>query len=87
MNNKEIKKYDKNNNCIYWKNSNGFECWYKYNENNNIIYYRDIDDYEYWYKYNGENKPIEITEKEYKEIEFRKKKKNTTQEQNVQDLS
>ena len=27
-------KYDKNNNIIYYKESDGYEYWYKYNENN-----------------------------------------------------
>ncbi len=66
-------EYDENNNCIYFKNIEGFEIWYKYDENNNEIYYRDSDGREFWYKH-GENNiyAIEITEKEFNEIEFRK---------------
>ena len=52
--NERIKKYDKNNNLIYYKSSYGNECWYKWENNDRI----------------------RITEKEYKEIEFRKKEKN-----------
>ena len=46
----------------------------KYNENNNLIYFKDSNGLEYWYKYD-KNGRIKITEKEYKEIEFRKKEK------------
>ncbi len=95
----EIKKYDKNNNLIYFKNSKGseywmgydknnnkihnktsygFEEWAKYDENNNVIHSKYIDSYNcynHWYKYDENNKQIGITEKEYKDIEFRKKEK------------
>ncbi len=40
---KEIKKYDENNNCIYVKDSEGYECWYKWKNNN----YRIITEKEY----------------------------------------
>jgi len=30
-------KFDKNNNCIYHKNSSGLEIWQEYDENNNEI--------------------------------------------------
>ena len=92
--NKEIRKYDKNNNLIYSKGTSGLECWYKYDENNNEIHYKGSDGYEYWYKYDENNNKIycneggnkfwfkwennnriNITEKEYKEIEFRKQEK------------
>ncbi len=47
----------------------------KYDENNNLIYFKDTDNEEYWYKYDKNNNRIEITEKKYKNIEFRKKEK------------
>ncbi len=68
------RKYDKNNNLIHYKNSDGYEVWEEYNKNNNLIHYKDSTGLEYWYKWdNGEE--IEITEKEFKNIEFRKKEK------------
>ena len=95
--NKEIKKYNENNNLIYSKDSNGLEYWYKYDkfnnliyfkylnkkerwyeewyENNKLIHFRNCVGWEYWKKYDENNKSILITEKEYKNIEFRKKEK------------
>ncbi len=100
------RKYDKNNNVIYNKNSDGKEFWWEYDENNNLIYRKEdyessavggghtVSEYrykydennnliyeklrngmEFWYKYDKNNKKIIITEKEYNEIEFRKKEK------------
>ena len=66
------RKFDKNNNLIHFKDSYDNEIWRKYDENNNLIHDKDSNGYEYWFKYN-ENKQILITEKEFKEIEFRKK--------------
>ncbi|MEK0367955.1 MAG: hypothetical protein QQN45_08515 [Nitrosopumilus sp.] len=37
MNNKEIKKFDKNRNLIYRELSDGYKYWFKYDENNNEI--------------------------------------------------
>ncbi len=68
-------KYDKNNNLIHYKNSNGYERWSEYDKNNNEIHYKNSNGYETWYKYDKNNKSIIITEKEYKEIEFREKEK------------
>ncbi len=72
---KEIRKYDEKSNCIYYKSSSDLEIWTKYDENNNLIYYTSSFGYEHWLKYGENNRRIEITEKEYKEIEFRKKEK------------
>ncbi len=74
MGNREIREYDDKDNLIYWKNSNGSECWQEFDENNNKIYHKDSGGWEYWYKWDNE-KQIIITEQEYKEIEFRKKEK------------
>ena len=67
-------KYDENNNCVYYKNSlgSGYENWQKYDENNNIIHYKSSNGTESWCKYDKKGRTIYITEKEYKEIEFRK---------------
>ncbi len=74
-------EYDENNNKIYFKKNidlgfwEEFESWRKYDENNNEIHYRNNEGKEYWYKYDENNNSIDITEQEYKEIEFRKKEK------------
>ena len=68
-------KYDENNNQIYWKRSDGWECRSEYDENNREIYYKSCNGYGCWYKYNKSGNRIEITEKEYNDIEFRKKEK------------
>ena len=47
----EIKEYDKNKNCIYYKSTSGFERWCKYDENNNGIHYRNSDGLEFWFEY------------------------------------
>ncbi len=49
--------------------------WREYDKNNNEIHYKNSKGEEYWYKYNKFGNRIKITEKEYKEIEFRKKEK------------
>ncbi len=67
-------KYDENNNRIYSKNSYGEEQWWEYDENNNVIHCKNSSGFEHWYKWN-KNKEIYITEKEYKNIEFRKQEK------------
>ena len=73
---KTIRKYDKRDNLVYYKYPDGFEIWWEHDENNNIIYTKDSEGLrEEWYKYDKLNKRINITEKEYKEIEFRKKEK------------
>jgi len=53
-----IKKFDKNNNCIYYKNSNGQEFWKEFNQNNNLIHYKNNMDYEEWYEYDQNNNLI-----------------------------
>ena len=74
-----IEKFDENNNSIYYKNLyDSWEYWAKYDENNNLIYFKNSNGEEYWYKYNEKNSrifKIKISEKEYKNIEFRKVEK------------
>ncbi|MEK0341922.1 MAG: hypothetical protein QQN40_07480 [Nitrosopumilus sp.] len=58
---KIIKKYDENNNLIYWKNENNhrfLERWIKYDKNNNKIHYKDTNDYEVWQEYDENNRII-----------------------------
>ncbi len=52
-----IKKYDKNNNLIYFKDSKGDELWQEYDENNNMIHHKDSNGFEKWckYDYDGTN--------------------------------
>ena len=73
-------KYDENNNRIYYKRDTGikgiyYKSWHKYDEKNNIIHYKNSNGYKNWYKYDKNGKITDITEKEFKEIEFRKKEK------------
>jgi len=51
-------KYDKNNNLIYSKNSNGYEFWNEYDKKNNLIYYKHSNGYEYWNEYDKNNNLI-----------------------------
>ena len=67
-------KYDKNNNLIHCKDSSGFEYWSEFDGNNDEIHCRNNKGDKAWYKWKNDNR-IYITEKEYKEIEFRKKEK------------
>ncbi len=57
MNNKTVKKFDKNNNCIYSKYPNDRECWRKFNEKNLQIYYKNSA-YEEWKEYDENNRLI-----------------------------
>ena len=54
----EIKKYDENNNLIYFKLSNNYEYWGEYDENNNYIYSRNSWGYEFWREYDKNNNLI-----------------------------
>lgn len=67
-------EYDKNGNNIHYKGSNnGLEEWSEFDEKNNMIYWKDFDGQEYWYKFDENNEEIDITEQEYKEIEYNRK--------------
>ncbi len=68
-------KYDKNNNLVYFKDNTGYEYWGEFDENNNQIHFKNNIGFENWYKFDKNNNFIEIIEKEFKEIEFRKKEK------------
>lgn len=87
----EFFNYDKDNNLIHTKNSNHMECWYEYDinrnkvylkinnyvcwykfdKNNKMIYCKSNSGFESWYKEGYK----EITQQEYKWIEFKKKEK------------
>jgi len=59
MSDKEpIKEYDKNNNLIYCKYSNGTELWREFDKNNNFIHHKNSNGFEFWYKYDENNKKI-----------------------------
>ena len=62
-------EFDDNNNELSFKNSNNYGYWCKYDENNNLIHYKNTYGFEFWYKYDENNKQIDITEKEFKQIE------------------
>ena len=38
---------DKNNNCIHFKNSDGYEEWKEYDKNNNFIHFKNSDGIEW----------------------------------------
>ena len=69
------KEYDENNNLIHYKNTDGYECWKKYDENNLLIHFKSSLGSKCWYKFDENNNCIEITEKEFDNIEFRKEEK------------
>ncbi len=73
--NKKIKEYDDRGNLIYEKDYNGFESWKEYDENNRKIHWKHSNGDEDWYKFDEKNNLTFITEKEYKEIEFRKQER------------
>ncbi len=66
-------EYDENNNVIYRKNSIGDARWFEFDENNNLIHFKTNYGKEEWYKSDELNDQIRIAEKEYKEIQSRKK--------------
>lgn len=41
----ELRKYDNNGNSIYYRNSNGYECWKEYDDKGNIIHYKNSNDH------------------------------------------
>ncbi len=52
-----IKKYDKNGNLIYSKDTYGLETWHHYDESNNKIYYKDAVG-EIWKEFDENNNLI-----------------------------
>ena len=64
---KDIRKFDKNNNLIHWKNSTGYEFWQEFDKKNNLIHYKDSNNLEYWYKYDENNEQIEITKQGFED--------------------
>ncbi len=51
-------KFDKNDNLIYWKNSDNFEKWIEYDKNNNEIHFKYSSGFEYWQEYDENNREI-----------------------------
>ena len=62
-----IEEYDKNNNQIYYKDSDGFERWYKYDENNNEVYYKSSSGFERWMEYDKNNNRVYFKDTENNE--------------------
>lgn len=58
INEKEIREYDKNNNLIHYKDSDGYEYWKEYDKNNNLIHYKDSNGFERWKEYDKNNNLI-----------------------------
>ena len=59
MSDKEpIKEYDKNNNLIYCKYSNGTELWREFDKNNNFIHHKNSNGFEFWREYDKNNNLI-----------------------------
>jgi YD repeat-containing protein len=71
---KPIKKYDENNNLVYYRDSDGFEFWREYDENNNLIYGRETLGFEFWYKWEN-SEQIDITEQKLYQIKKLKEQK------------
>jgi len=57
---KELKnsKFDKKNNLIHSKDSNGYERWKEYDKKNNLIHYKHSNGREEWNKYDKNNNLI-----------------------------
>ncbi len=70
------RKYDENNNRIYFKGylgSDYYEEWDKYDKNRNIIYCKSnigSKKYEAWFRYDKNNKRIDITKEKIEEKEY-----------------
>ena len=62
-----IDKYDKNNNLIYYKDSNGYECWKEFDKNNNLIYSKSSSGYEFWKEFDKNNNLIHSKDSNGKE--------------------
>lgn len=63
------KKYDENNNLIYYTNSDGIKQEWFYDERNNLISYID-DDYEWKKVYDENNNLIHYTNSKGVEISY-----------------
>lgn len=53
-------EYDQNGNLIYFKDSDGFECWFEFNSNNKLIHSKDSDGYEFWNEYDSSGNKIHV---------------------------
>jgi len=56
--------YDDNGNCIYHKDSSGWEAWWEYGSNGKRIHARNSFGYEEYWDYNGNF----ITREEYEKL-------------------
>ncbi len=56
--NREITEYDDKGNLIYYKDSDGTECWYKYDKKGNYVYFKDSIGNEAWREYDENNRKI-----------------------------
>ena len=54
----DVRKYDKNGNEIYIKDSNGYERWYEYNSNGKVTHYKNSNGREHWHEYDSNGKEI-----------------------------
>ena len=66
-------KYDEKGNLIYYKSYDG--SFWRYDENDKYVYGKNLGCLEYWKKYDESGRIIEITEQEFRNIEFRIKEK------------
>jgi YD repeat-containing protein len=64
----KFSKFDKKNNVIHSKDSNGIEYWNEYDKKNNLIHYKSSNGYEYWKEYDKNNNLIHS--KDSKGIEY-----------------
>ena len=77
MSKKNIRKYDENNNLIYFRNSNnGTEIWYKYDENNNETHYKSTSGKEYWREYDKNNNEIHWNDTNNNEYWYKRDENN-----------
>lgn len=56
-----MKKYDKNDNLVYCKDTNGTEHWYEYNNRGYRTYHKISGGFEEWFEYDECDREIHYT--------------------------
>ena len=74
--NKMDEKYDKNNNLVYKKNSNGLGKWQEYDDKNNLIHFKNSAGYEDWQEYDENNREIHFKDNSGHEYWYEYNKNN-----------
>lgn len=53
-----LREYDDQDNLTYFRNSEGFECWFEYDTQGHMVYYEESNGFESWHEYDANGNMI-----------------------------